>query len=55
MDQPPAVAFTAFTDVWPRATESEIGPAIGAIGAGRTLSLTLLGSGLDERLSGSFQ
>ena len=27
MDQPPAVAFTAFADVWPRATETEIGAA----------------------------
>ena len=38
MDQPPAVAFTAFTDVWPRATETEIGAALCAIGAGRTLN-----------------
>ena len=25
--QPPAVAFTAFADAWPRATETEIGAA----------------------------
>ena len=37
MDQPPAVAFTAFTDVWLNATETEIGAALCAIGAGRTL------------------
>ena len=41
MDQPPAVAFTAFADVWPRATETEIGAALCAIGAGGTLTLTL--------------
>ena len=35
MDQPPAVAFTAFADVWSRATETEIGAALCAIGAGR--------------------
>ena len=41
MDQPPAVAFTAFADVWPRATgEKEIGAALCAIGAGGTLTLT---------------
>ena len=40
MDQPPAVAFAAFADVWPRATETEIGAALCAIGAGRTLTLT---------------
>ena len=33
MDQPPAVVFTAFADVWPRATETEIGAAQCAIGA----------------------
>ena len=38
MDQPPAVAFTAFADVWPRAAETEIGTALCAIGAGRTLT-----------------
>ena len=36
MDQSPAVAFTAFADVWPSATETEIGAALCAIGAGRT-------------------
>ena len=34
VDQPPAVAFTAFADVWSRATETEIGAALCAIGAG---------------------
>ena len=36
----PAVAFTAFTDVLPRATETEIGTAPCSFGAGRTLNLT---------------
>ena len=40
MDQPPTVAFTAFADVWPRATETEIGAALCAFGVGRTLTLT---------------
>ena len=40
MDQPPAVALTAFADAWPRAIETEIGAAPCAIGAGRTLTLT---------------
>ena len=40
MDQPPAVALAAFADVWPRATEKEIGTALCAIGAGRTSTLT---------------
>ena len=35
MDQPPAVAFTAFADVWPRAIEMEIGAALCAIGRGK--------------------
>ena len=35
MDQPPAVAFTAFADVWPRSTETEIGTALCTIGAGK--------------------
>ena len=38
MDQPPAVALTAFADAWPRAIETEIGAALCAIGAGRTLT-----------------
>ena len=42
MDQPPAVAFTAFADVWPRAAETEIGTALCAIGAGRTLTFLML-------------
>ena len=40
MDQPPALALTAFVDAWPRARETEIGTALCAIGAGRTLILT---------------
>ena len=31
-------AFTVFADVWPRATEAEIGSALCAIGAGKTLN-----------------
>ena len=38
MDQPPAVALTAFPDAWPRAIETEIGAALCAIGVGRTLT-----------------
>ena len=38
MDQPPALAFTALADMWPRATETEIGAVLCAIGAGRTLT-----------------
>ena len=41
MDQPPAVASTAFADVWPRATETEIGAALCTIGAGKTLPFLL--------------
>ena len=41
VDQPPVVAFTAFADAWPRAREMEKGAALCAIGAGRTLTLTL--------------
>ena len=37
MDQPPAVALTAFADAWPRAIETEKGAALCAIGAGRPL------------------
>ena len=43
MDQPPAVAFTAFAGVWPRATETEIGTVLFTIGAGRTLTFFYLG------------
>ena len=39
MDQPPAVAFTAFADSWPRAIETEIGAALCAIGRGKVLGL----------------
>ena len=42
MDQPPAVALTAFPDAWPRARETEIGAALCAIGAGRTLTFDLI-------------
>ena len=35
MDQPFAVAFTAITDAWPRAIETEIGAALCAIGRGK--------------------
>ena len=38
MGQLPAVAFTALVDVWPRATETEIGAALYTIGAGRILN-----------------
>ena len=38
VDQPAAVAFIAFADVWPRATETEIGTALCVIGAGMTLT-----------------
>ena len=39
MDQPPAVAFTAFAEAWPRAIEAEIGAALCAIGRGKGLGL----------------
>ena len=39
MDQPPAVAFTAFADAWPGATETEIGAALCAIGRGKDFDL----------------
>ena len=43
MDQPPpAVAFTVFVDAWPRATETEIGAALCAIGRGKGLLLFLM-------------
>ena len=32
VDQPPAVAFTAFADAWPGAIKTEIGAALCAIG-----------------------
>ena len=35
VDQPPAVAFAAFADVWPRAIETEMGAALCAIGHGK--------------------
>ena len=39
---PPAVAFTAFADVWPRANETEIGAVLCAIGAGKDFDMTFL-------------
>ena len=45
MDQPPAVAFTAFADVWTRATGTEMGATLCAIGVGRALTfLTCCGA-----------
>ena len=41
MDQPPAVAFTAFAVAWPRAIKTEIGAALCAIGAGKDFDLWL--------------
>ena len=38
MDQPPAVAFTAFADTWPRAIETETVAALCAIGREKGLS-----------------
>ena len=38
VDQPPTIAFTGFENVWPRAIETEIGPALCPIGPGRTLT-----------------
>ena len=35
VDQPPAVALTAFADAWPRAIETEIGAVLCAIGCGK--------------------
>ena len=35
MDRPPTVAFTAFTDAWPRAIEKEIGATLCAIDMGK--------------------
>ena len=40
MDQPPAIAFTAFADAWPRAIETEIGAALCAIGCRDDFDLT---------------
>ena len=39
MDQPPAVAFTAFAYAWPRAMETEIGAAQCATDVGRNFDL----------------
>ena len=35
--QPPAVAFTAFADSWPRGRETEIGATVYTIGRGKGL------------------
>ena len=42
VDQPPAVAFTAFADAWPRAIETEIGAALCAIGHGKDFDFDFL-------------
>ena len=42
VDQPPAVAVTAFADAWPRAIETEIGAALCAIGAGKDFYISML-------------
>ena len=39
---PPAEAFIVFTDLRPRATETEVGAALCAIGAGGTLTFLFL-------------
>ena len=39
MDQPPAVAITAFADAWLRAIETEIGAALCAIKRGKGFQL----------------
>ena len=54
MDQPPAVAFTAFADAWPRAIETEIGAALIAIGRGKDFGFLNLTSGLALFLIYSF-
>ena len=38
MGQTPAVVFTTFAGVWRRATETEIGAALCAVGSGRVLT-----------------
>ena len=42
MDQPPAVALTAFADAWPRATETEIGAALCAIRRGKDFDFDVI-------------
>ena len=42
MLQPPAVAFTAFADAWPRAIEAETGAALCAMGAGKDFDFFLI-------------
>ena len=52
MDQPPAVAFTAFAGAWPRAIETEIGAALCATGAGKDFDVhnhTLKYNGIFKR------
>ena len=42
MDRPPpAVAFTAFADAWPKAIETEIGTAYTPLGAGKDFDFCL--------------
>ena len=36
--QPPHCSLTALADVWPRATEMEVGTTLCTIGVGRTLN-----------------
>ena len=47
MYQPPAVAFTAFTEVWPSATEMEIGTTLCAIGAGKDFGLNVINANMN--------
>ena len=49
MDQPPAVAFTAFADAWPRAIETEIGAALCAIGRGKDFDFNFVKFILDRK------
>ena len=41
MDQPHAVAFTAFADAWPKTMETEIGDAQCVTGAGRNFDFDM--------------
>ena len=47
---PPAVAFSAFADVWPRATETEIGAALCANAPGRTLTCDFIESNVNRAI-----
>ena len=48
MDQPPAVAFTAIANAWPRAIETEIGAALCAIGAGKDFDFDFDSAGYNK-------